>query len=106
MNVNSKTSLKAGKSITNVRNSNSSIKNKICKIYYKKNNSNLNFAIATPSKIFRTAVLRNRTKRQIRMIIASLPNKSLSILIVVNGEYLKNSFEQNKNEITNLYNKL
>ena len=77
-------------------------------IKYKKNNvGNLQFAISVNKKIFRTAVLRNKIKRQIRSIIRSFNQvKSIDMLVIVLKNYTNNTFELNKNNILNTYNQI
>lgn len=61
------------------------------------------------SKKIGNAVIRNRTKRQIRAMCDSLINYSshtFDIVIVVRKEFLSDSFEINKNTLNDLLSKI
>ena len=75
---------------------------------YRKNNvENLQFTISVNKKVFRTAVLRNKIKRQIRQIIRSIKQiKSVDMLIIVLISFTKNKYEVNKKNIINTYKQI
>ena len=63
---------------------------------YIKSNQKFEFAISTNKKTFRTAVIRNKIKRQIRSFIRQTSNlKPVKLLIIVKTKFLDNSYEQN-----------
>jgi ribonuclease P protein component len=73
------------------------------------NNSHnqLRYAIAANKKIFRTAVLRNKIKRQIRTFIQTIvepTNKDM--LIIVKNTYDTKTYQTNLGQFMNLYNKI
>jgi ribonuclease P protein component len=69
------------------------------------NPKQLRYAIATNKKIFRTAVLRNKIKRQIRAFLQTITNiKNKDILIIVKNTYIKNDYKANLQHFINLYN--
>ena len=75
--------------------------------YQKNKIGDLQFAISVNKKVFRTAVLRNQVKRQIRQIIRSFNQiKPIDMLVIVLNNYINNKFEINKKNITNIYNQI
>lgn len=79
-------------------------------LIFKYQNNNLNktrFAISVNKKIFRTAVIRNKIKRQIRHIMRELNEyKSVDILIIIKNGYLSQDFLDIKKSFESLYNKI
>jgi ribonuclease P protein component len=100
--------LKKKKDFSNIISANNSAANSIYIFKYIKNDLNIfRYAISPNKKIFRTAVLRNKIKRQIRVFISKLNTyKSYDVIIVVKSNYLLNNFIQNSNSLLYLYNKL
>jgi ribonuclease P protein component len=82
------------------------VSNPIFRIHYLPNKiKKLRFGLAVNKKNFKTAVLRNRIKRQMRMIVKSITTpKHIDIVIVVKYAYINNSFQANKKMFINLYN--
>ena len=75
--------------------------------YQKNKTGDLQFAISVNKKVFRTAVLRNKIKRQVRQIIRSFNQiKSIDMLVSVLNNYINNKFETNKRNITNTYKQI
>lgn len=67
----------------------------------------IRYAISVNKKIFRTAVLRNKIKRQIRAMIRNINlEKSFDLLIIINQQYLKNNFATNNHTFVKLINKI
>ena len=90
------TSLRQNSQIKNVLKNGLTISNDVYILKYINSNQKLEFAISTNKKIFRTAVIRNKIKRQIRTFIRKLPNlKPIKLLIIVKIKFLDNSYEQN-----------
>jgi ribonuclease P protein component len=81
------------------------ISNGVFLLRFVNNPTQMRYAIATNKKIFRTAVLRNKIKRQIRTFLQNLNDlKKKDILIIVKNTYNKNSYEVNLQHFTSLYN--
>ena len=90
------TSLRQNSQIKNVLKNGLTISNDVYFFKYINSNQKLEFAISINKKIFRTAVIRNKIKRQIRTFIRKLPNlKPIKLLIIVKIKFLDNSYEQN-----------
>lgn len=90
------TSLRQNSQIKNVLKNGLTISNDVYFFKYINSNQKFEFAISINKKIFRTAVIRNKIKRQIRTFIRKLPNlKPIKLLIIVKIKFLDNSYEQN-----------
>ena len=79
-----------------------SLSNECFTIKYIKTKDKYQFAIATSKKIFKTAVQRNKIKRQIRTFV----QKIVKFLIIVKRQYLKNTYAKNNLLFLNLINKI
>ena len=89
-------SLKRNSQIKNVLKHGLTIFGDVYVLKYTNSNQKFEFAISTNKKIFRTAVIRNKIKRQIRSFIRNMPNlKLIKLLIIVKAKFLDNSYEQN-----------
>ena len=76
-------------------------------VKYVKSKNKYQFAIATSKKIFRTAVQRNKIKRQIRTFIQKIvKNKPVKFLIIVRKSYLENTYTENNLLLQDLINKI
>lgn len=75
---------------------------------YKNNLGWLRYAIAANKKNFKTAVERNKIKRQIRSIVRGLENKNIpaDILIIPKNNFFKTDFLNKKNDLINLIVKI
>jgi ribonuclease P protein component len=81
------------------------VSNGVFLLRFVNNTTQMRYAIATNKKIFRTAVLRNKIKRQIRTFIQKITNiKHRDILIIVKNTYNKNNYETNLQHFISLYN--
>lgn len=76
-------------------------------IYYRKNESHLKVGISVSKKLG-NAVVRNKIKRQVRMMVSQVFDKTqkMDYIIIVRNKYLLSSFEENKNDLFYLYNKI
>lgn len=76
-------------------------------IYFRKNDEHLRVGISVSKKLG-NAVVRNKIKRQIRMMIQQVfdKNEKLDCIIIVRKKYLLGSFHDNKKDLEYLYNKL
>jgi len=81
------------------------IKNKYYVIYYKENGLNISrFGIAVGKKVGK-AYIRNKVKRQIRMIITNNKNifkKGYDYIIIVKGSVLLIKYDKMTDELINL----
>lgn len=82
------------------------VTNPIFRIHYFPNRlKKIRFGLAVNKKNFKTAVLRNKIKRQMREIIRNLSDiKSIDIVVIVKYAYINNTFQANKKMFINLYN--
>jgi ribonuclease P protein component len=99
-------SLKSKADIENLLQHGKSVKNGTFKIVYQTNNlDQCRFAIGPGKKNFKSAVLRNRIKRQMREIVKNNSNIIANdIFVVIYPSFINNTFEQNKNLFLSLYN--
>lgn len=84
-----------------------SVANKKFVIYYKDNEEHLRVGISVSKKLG-NAVVRNKTKRQVRMMVQQVfdKTKKRDFIIIVRNKYLFDSFENNQNDLKYLYNKI
>ena len=77
-------------------------------VYYKKNNLSLLRVGFSVSKKLGKAVVRNKTKRQVRMMAREIfdQNQSMDYVIIVRNKFLESSYEENKKDLLFLYNKI
>lgn len=82
------------------------VSNPAFRIHYFPNKlQKLRFGLAVNKKNFKTAVLRNKIKRQMREIIKALQLiKHLDIVVIVKYAYINNTFQSNQKMFINLYN--
>lgn len=84
-----------------------SLSNECFTIKYIKTKDKYQFAIATSKKIFKTAVQRNKIKRQIRTFVQKIVQITpIKFLIIVKKQYLKNTYAKNNLLFLNLINKI
>ena len=76
-------------------------------IYYSKNDSHLRVGISVSKKLG-NAVVRNKVKRQVRMMVSQTfeKNQNKDYIIIVRNKYLLGSYEDNKRSLEYLYNKI
>lgn len=76
-------------------------------VYYKKNDNHLRVGISVSKKLG-NAVVRNKTKRQVRMMVQSIFDESqkTDFIVIVRNKYLMSSYEENINDLKYLYNKI
>ncbi len=84
-----------------------SIANQKYVIYYRNNNEHLKVGISVSKKLG-NAVVRNKIKRQMRMMVQQVFDKTQKkdFIIIVRNKYLKDSFLINKKDLEYLYNKI
>lgn len=85
-----------------------SIASKTFIIYYLKNDIDHARVGISVSKKLGNAVVRNKIKRQIRMMVQDVfdfDNK-YDYIVIVRNNYLNNNFESNKKDMLYLYNKM
>jgi ribonuclease P protein component len=101
-------SIKSSREIDKLIKNSKTISNSNYLIRFTHNDINkLRFVIAPSKKIFKTAVSRNKIKRQVRMFIINIENiKSVDILIIIKECYNKNTYLINNNSFIDLYNKI
>lgn len=78
-------------------------------IYFVKNNINhIRMAISISKKIVKSAVIRNKAKRQIKSILTNWINldKSVDCLIVLKSNFFNGSFEEKQKQLIWLLNKV
>lgn len=84
-----------------------SVANKKFVIYYKPNNTHLRVGISVSKKLG-NAVVRNKTKRQVRMMIQEVFDKKqgMDYIVIVRNQFLMNSYGDNMKDLEYLYNKI
>ena len=84
------------------------VNSKECVVYYASNKLPFNRLGLTTSKKIGNAVARNKTKRQVRMMVHELFTKEdhNDYILIVRKPYSQNDFEQNKKSLQNLYLKM
>lgn len=77
-------------------------------VYYKKNDLSLLRVGFSVSKKLGKAVVRNKTKRQVRMMAREIfdQSQSMDYIIIVRNKFLESSYEENKKDLLFLYNKI
>ncbi|AHI53411.1 ribonuclease P protein component [Spiroplasma culicicola] len=85
------------------------LKSKTLIIYFLEAKDNFKYGISVGKKLG-NAVIRNKVKRQIRMMIynklINLKEEKKHIIIMARNEYLKRSYEYNSNELNRLLTKI
>lgn len=84
------------------------LSNRIYVIYYKKNQLNHSRVGISTSKKLGNAVIRNKVRRQIRMMSQEVINfeNSVDYCIIVRKIYLDGKYEENKKELSILIEKI
>lgn len=84
-----------------------SFANKKFVIYYRKNNEHLKIGISVSKKLG-NAVIRNKIKRQVRMMVQEVFDKKQKVdfIIIVRHPYLLDDFKNNKKDLSYIYNKI
>lgn len=108
MKNNKISSLKSNIQIKQIYIKGKNVKNNEYVFKYLPNSTNTTqIAISPNKKHFKTAVLRNKIKRQIRSMVRSMNiKKSINVLIIVLPNYINNSYIQNFNSLNTLFNKI
>ena len=85
-----------------------SLANRSFIIYYLKNNSGHARIGISVSKKLGKAIVRNKVKRQVRMMIQQIIdfNDSYDYIVIVRNKYLDLDFNSNLNELKYLYRKI
>lgn len=83
------------------------VSNRCFVIYYRKNVTHLRVGISVSKKLGH-AVVRNKIKRQVRMMVHDVfdEKQKMDLIIIVKFGFLKNTYEENKKEIKYLYDKI
>ncbi len=76
-------------------------------VYYRKNDDHLRIGISVSKKLG-NAVVRNKVKRQVRMMVSQTfeKNQNKDYIIIVRHKYLLGTYEDNKKSLEYLYNKI
>lgn len=84
------------------------VDNSIYTIKYKKSKiGKFQFLIALNKKTFRTAVIRNKIRRQIRSYVQKMENyHKINCVIIVKKNYLTNEYKNNYKEFQTLLKKI
>lgn len=85
-----------------------SVSNRSFVIYYQKNDIKHQRTGIAVSKKLGNAVVRNKIKRQIRMMSQNIfdLNYTLDCVIIVKNKYLQLDYEENRKELEYLYKKI
>ena len=84
-----------------------SVANRCFVVYFKKNTEHLRVGISVSKKLG-NAVVRNKVKRQVRMMAQEVFDKDqkTDLIIIVRNQFLTNSYENNLKELRFLNNKI
>ena len=101
-------SLKKNKDIQNIIKSKQSVGCSTLVIYYLKNELNYTRVGISSGKKVGNAVIRNRTKRQVRALLDSLINyeKSMDLIVIVRNKFLEQDYENNLKDLKYLLDKI
>lgn len=84
-----------------------SLSNRYFVVYYRKTDKHLRVGISVSKKLG-NAVVRNKVKRQVRMMAQEVFDKdqNIDLIIIVRNQFLKNSYADNLKELQFIYNKI
>ena len=84
-----------------------SVANRQFVVYYDQNNDHLRVGISVSKKLG-NAVVRNKIKRQIRMMVQQVfdKNQKMDFIIIVRYDFLNHSYQDNLKSLISLYNKI
>ena len=84
-----------------------SVANRKFVIYYKVNDCNLKVGISVSKKLG-NAVVRNKTKRQVRMMVHDVFDKTqkMDFIVIVRNKFLESSYKYNIEDLKYLYDKI
>ena len=101
-------SLKKNKDFQNIIKSKQSVGCSTLIIYYLKNELNYTRVGISSGKKVGNAVIRNRTKRQVRALLDSLINyeKSMDLIVIVRNKFLEQDYENNLKDLKYLLDKI
>lgn len=76
-------------------------------IYYDQHQNHMRVGISVSKKLGH-AVIRNKVKRQVRMMVQEVFDKEqeMDFIIIVRQKFLKNSYQSNLESLKFLYNKI
>ena len=76
-------------------------------IYYLPNDEHMRVEISVSKKLDH-AVVRNKTKRQVRMMIQEVFDKDqkMDFIVIVRQKFLKSSYQENLKDLKYLYDKI
>ncbi len=99
--------IKKNEDFQSIIRSKQSVANKKYVVYYRRNDQHLRVGISVGKKIGH-AVVRNKTKRQVRMMIQEIfdKNKKMDFIVIVRPYFLLSSYENNKKYLKYLYDKI
>lgn len=84
-----------------------SVANKKFVVYYKPNATHLRVGISVSKKLGH-AVVRNKIKRQVRMMVHEVfdKNEKMDYIVIVRNQFLMNSYHDNIKDLKYLCNKI
>ena len=84
-----------------------SVANRKFVIYYKVNDCHLKVGISVSKKLG-NAVVRNKTKRQVRMMVHDVFDKTqkMDFIVIVRNKFLESSYKDNIEDLKYLYDKI
>ena len=99
--------VKKNEDFTKIIHQRQSVANKDFVLYYMKNESHLRAGISVSKKLGH-AVVRNKIKRQVRMMFANIydfDNSPSDLVVIIRKGYLEKSFSDNQNNLEKLIKK-
>ena len=84
-----------------------SVANRQFVVYYDQNNDHLRVGISVSKKLG-NAVVRNKIKRQVRMMVHEVfdKNEKMDYIVIVRNQFLMNSYHDNIKDLKYLCNKI
>ena len=84
-----------------------SVANKQFVVYYHQNDNHLRVGISVSKKLG-NAVVRNKIKRQVRMMVQQVfdNNQKMDFIIIVRYQFLNQNYHDNLESLVSLYNKI
>ena len=84
-----------------------SVANRQFVVYSMKNNDHLRVGFSVSKKLGK-AVVRNKIKRQVRMMVQEVfdKNQKRDFIVIVRNDYLNHSYEDNLKSLSFLYHKI
>lgn len=100
--------VKRNEDFSNIISKKQSFANRSFIIYYKKNEEKYSRVGISVGKKIGNAVIRNKIKRQVRMMVQEIFDfqEPIDYVIIIRKKYISLSYEENKKELLYIYQKI